>query len=166
MSAAPDRPRVVFDCNALLQALTSETGAAARAVNLIGQNRIELFLSRPVLRELNAVLHYPEVRTHFPSLTEERIVRFLEQLRYRSRFVRDVRHVFDYPRDSQDETYIDLAAAAKAQYLVSRDKDLLSLMTGHSLLCKQFRQKLNPLRIVTPEVFLHEIEVDRIRSSE
>ena len=73
-----------------------------------------------------------------------------------------MRHVFDYPRDPQDEPYIDLAAAAKAHYLVSRDKDLLSLMTGHSLLCKQFRQKLNPLRIVTPEVFLRELGSDRI----
>jgi predicted nucleic acid-binding protein len=40
----------------------------------------------------------------------------------------DVPHVFTYPRDPDDEPYVDLAVAVGATYLVSRDKDLLELM--------------------------------------
>jgi len=60
----------------------------------------------------------------------------------------------DYARDPEDEPYIDLAATANADYLVSRDKDLLSLMTGHSAVAKEFRQKTHPLVVVDPVAFL------------
>jgi len=75
--------------------------------------------------------------------------------------VRRVRHAFDYPRDPNDEPYIDLAATAKADYLVSWDKDLLSLMTGHTVLCKRFRQFTHPLKVVDPAAFLRAIGHDR-----
>ena len=60
----------------------------------------------------------------------------------------------DYPRDPKDEPYIGLAATAKADYLVSRDKDLLSLMTGHSAAAKEFRRRTHPLRVLDPVDFL------------
>jgi predicted nucleic acid-binding protein len=66
--------------------------------------------------------------------------------------------VIDYPRARQDEPYIDLAGTVQAHYLVSRDNDLLSLMDGHSLTCKQFRQKTRPLRVVDPVTFLQEVD--------
>jgi predicted nucleic acid-binding protein len=47
-----------------------------------------------------------------------------------------------------------LAAAARANYLVSRDKDLLSLATDWSVLGKQFRQRCPRLHIVDPVDFL------------
>lgn len=71
--------------------------------------------------------------------------------------VRRVRHVLDYPRAVQGEPYIDLAATVKADYLVSRDQDLLSLMTGHSAVCKQFRQKTHPLKVLDPVAFLEAV---------
>ena len=37
---------------------------------------------------------------------------------------------------------------------MSRDKDLLSLMTGHATVCKEFRQKTRPLKVVDPVGFL------------
>jgi predicted nucleic acid-binding protein len=64
---------------------------------------------------------------------------------------------FDYPRDPDDEIYLDLAAAVRADYLVTRDKDLLSLMGGHSLFCKQFRRATHPLKVLDPVAFLKAI---------
>jgi predicted nucleic acid-binding protein len=75
----------------------------------------------------------------------------MERVRFRATLVRkNIRHLLDYPRDPDDERYIDLAASVKADYLVTRDTDLLDLMTGHTVLCKQFRQRTHPLRIVDP----------------
>jgi putative PIN family toxin of toxin-antitoxin system len=148
------RPGVVFDCNVLLQAALSESGPAAECLRHVDANRITLYVSRPTLRELSAVLDYPAVRAKNPDLTDAGALAFVERILFKAVLVRRVRHVLDYPRARQDESYIDLAATVRADYLVSRDKDLLSLMTGHSTLCKEFRQKTRPLKVVDPAAFL------------
>ena len=79
---------------------------------------------------------------------------FLDQVSFRGVFHRDVPQAFDFPRDPGDEPYIDLAAAVKADYLVTRDNDLLSLATDHSLEAKQFRQRFPSVVVVNPVGFL------------
>jgi putative PIN family toxin of toxin-antitoxin system len=154
MNPSADRPRVVFDCNVLVQAISNNSGPSGHALTLLEQNRIEVFVSRAVLKELRAVLRYPTVREKLPELSDQRIDSFLQQLAFRATFIHRVRHVFDYPRARQDEPYIDLAVAARANYLVSRDKDLLSLSTDRSLIGKEFRQRFPRLRMINPVNFL------------
>jgi putative PIN family toxin of toxin-antitoxin system len=154
MSRNGDRPRVVFDCNVMVQAVANEEGASGRAVGLLGRNQIHVFVSRAILKELRDVLNYPSVRRKLPALTDERIEQFLWQLIFRAVLLRNVAHVFDYPRATQDEPYIDAAAAAEATFLVSQDSDLLSLMTDHVPVAKEFRRRFPGLKIVTPPVFL------------
>jgi len=103
------------------------------------------------------VLAYPTIRIRNPNLTDLHTDAFLQRLTFKSTLIRRVRHVLDYPRAKQDELYIDLAIAAKADYLVSRDKDLLSLATGHSLICKRFRQLTQPMKVLDPAAFLNEV---------
>lgn len=151
---AHDRPRVVFDCNVLLQAAGRPNGPAAACLQLLDAGRIEVYVSRATIRELRSVLEYPSVREAFPNLADADAAAFVGRLLYHAVLVRRVRHVLDYPRAPQDEPYIDLAATAGADYLVSRDNDLLSLMTGHSAACKAFRQRTHPLRVVDPVAIL------------
>jgi predicted nucleic acid-binding protein len=66
--------------------------------------------------------------------------------------------IFEYPRDPSDEPYIDLAAACAADYLVTRDRDLLSLASDHSIFAKQFRQRFPTLRVMDVENFLGAVE--------
>ena len=157
MSRPPGRPRVVFDCNTSVQAVAYDDGPAAECLRLAESGLFELFVSRATLRELRRVLEYEEVLAISPSMTPERIGAFLERLTFRATLLRRVPHILDYPRDPKDEPYIDLASAAKADYLVSRDKDLLSLMTARSVIAKQFRQKTRPLKVVDPVDFLNGI---------
>jgi putative PIN family toxin of toxin-antitoxin system len=157
MSDPADRPRVVFDCNALVQAVANEQGPAGASLRLMEWGEIEVFLSRPVLRELRQVLLYPAVREQFNWLEDERIDAFVKRLTFRGVLIRRVPHVFDYPRARQDEPYVDLSVAAKAEFLVSNDTDLLSLMTGHSAVCKRFRQLTRPLEVLDPPSFLNSL---------
>jgi putative PIN family toxin of toxin-antitoxin system len=151
------RPGVVFDCNVLLQATLRETGPAAECLRLLDDNLITVFLSRATLREVRGVMCYSAIRTKNPALTDARVAAFLDRLTFKALLVRRVRHVFDYPRAEQDEPYIDLAVTAKANYLVTRDDDLLSLMSGHSALCKRFRRLTRPLKVLDPTAFLREM---------
>ena len=118
------------------------------------QSAVELFISKPVLRELRKILSYPELRQKNSALTDTVIDEFLAHLLFRATLIQDVPHTVDFSRDPSDEPYLDLAALANAHYLVSRDKDLLSLATNHSLEAKQFRQRFPLLHIVTPGEFL------------
>ncbi len=53
----------------------------------------------------------------------------------------------------EDEPYISLALAAEAQYLVSRDNDLLAL-SGTSSEAVLFRKRFPMLTILDPVAFL------------
>jgi predicted nucleic acid-binding protein len=59
--------------------------------------------------------------------------------------------VFSCPRDPDDEPYVNLAVAAGARYLVTRDKDLLDLMED-----ADFRRRFATLAILDPAAFLLE----------
>jgi uncharacterized protein len=157
VTRGPGRPRVVFDCNTLVQAAAFGSCPAAECLRLVESGAFELLVSKATFAELRRVLAFDEVRLISPALTEERSAAFVQRLAFRATLVRRVRHAFDYPRDPKDEPYIDLAATAKADYLVSWDKDLLSLMSGHSAICKRFRQKTHPLQVVDPVAFLSAI---------
>jgi len=98
-------------------------------------------------------------------LTPEGIEAFLEDVTAHATTVRRVPEKFRYERDPEDEPYINLAAAVGADYIVSRDKDLLSLMTGTTVECKEFRRRFRPLKVIEPLDFLREFTRDQMCTS-
>ena len=158
MSPPPAPPAVVFDCMIFLQALANDASPAAGALDLVDTGEITLFVSEQVLREVRKVLDRPEVRIALPGINDLRIESLFRRLEKKAVLVKEVPKVFEYPRDPEDEPYINLAIAIGAKFLVSRDKDLLDLMTAHDVESKQFRQRFRFLRIIDPTDLLHEIK--------
>ena len=155
MSQAEDRPRVVFDCMIYLQATANEASPAAACLRLLDQGRIAVFVSPEILREITDVLSRPKVRKTNPHITDESLAELLRRLATKAKLVRRVPRKFKYARDPKDEPYLNLALVAKARYLVSRDNDLLDLMTGYDVESKDFRQRSRPLEILDPITFLN-----------
>lgn len=157
MNVEQDRARVVYDCVVFLQGLIKETGPGVGCLELFENGRIELFISQAVLNEICDVLTRPDLRQRFPSLTHERYEMLLRGLKAKATFLESVPATFSYDRDPKDEMYINLALAAEAAYLVSRDNDLLDLMketdTG-----REFRERFPSLTILDPAAFLREVE--------
>lgn len=153
-----DKPRVVFDCNVLLQAAAREKSVAAKCLNLAESGLVQICVSREVLGEAEDVLNRPEIRAHFTDLSDEIVGAFLKRLEKLSVLVRPVPKKFSYLRDEDDEPYINLAVAAGADFIISRDKDLLDLMTGYTDECKEFRQRFRPLKVIEPAELLRLIE--------
>ncbi len=158
MENKENRFPVVFDCMIFLQGLIKEKGFAVRCLELFENNEIELFVSEEILAEIADVLTRSKLQEKFSLLTEERTDKLLEILRQKAVLIKNVPNLFDYPRDPKDEKYVNLAAFCKARYIVSRDKDLLDLMSGTSEECKEFRQRFRPLKVVEPLEFLQIIE--------
>ncbi len=144
----------VFDCNIYLQAAASSKGVAAACLRLAENGEIILYASDAILEEVSEVLKRPVVRKNLPELTDEAVDAFLEKLHDFVIFVKNVPHEFHLPRDVDDEDYINLAARVRADYLVSRDKDLLNLTTDPTIEAKEFRQRFRFLKVINPVAFL------------
>lgn len=152
------KPRVVFDCNVLLQAAAQQKSVAASCLTLAEKSFVQLFVSQAVLLEIEDVLNRPEVRACFPDLSDEIAGAFLERLRNLSNFVSSVPRTFKYSRDEDDESYINLAIEVGADFIVSRDRDLLDLMTSYTDDCKEFRQRFRTLKVIEPADLMKEFE--------
>ena len=155
--------KVVFDCNVFLQAISNEKSSAAACFRLVQQKVIQLFVSEETLAELEEVLNRPYIKEHF-GLADKMIVEFIYNLRILAKVFSKVPQVFALPRDIDDEIYINLAVEAEADYIVTRDKDLIYLMSGYDFESKQFRQKFRFLKIVQPLEFLRIVK-DKIKET-
>jgi putative PIN family toxin of toxin-antitoxin system len=141
--------RVVFDCMVYLQAVANESSPAFACFNLVDADRIQPCLSEAVLAEVREVLNRPKLQMKFRRLTPERIAAFIWRVQTKGLVVDDVPRSFTFERDPDDEKYVNLALAAGASFIVSRDKDLLSLMSD-----EDFRNRFPRLTIVDPVEFL------------
>jgi putative PIN family toxin of toxin-antitoxin system len=151
----PGEPiRAVFDCNVFWQIFFSNKGIAAACWELVTDGTVELFVSRTALDEIQDVLTRPETRARFSKATSQSVAAFLDEILENATFVDLVESHFTYRRDPKDEPYINLAVEAKADYIISRDKDLLDLMTGFDEESKQFRQRFRPLAVIEPLALL------------
>ncbi len=146
------KPRVVFDCNIFFQATRNENGPAAKALRLLESGAFSLFVSSTVLEEIRDVLTDPGIRAKNPSITDQVVVELFERLRTVADVVLDIPKQFELERDPDDAHYVDLALAAKANYLVTRDHDLLDLMNA-----PDFRGRHPTLVILDPVSFLQEL---------
>ncbi len=146
--------RAVFDCMIYVQGASRIKNPANACFELVETGIVELYLDQKTLNEIEDVLSRPKFRMRFSSLTDEMIAAFLDDIKSKAVFVKNVPSVFSYSRDPKDEKYINLAVAAEADYIVSRDRDLLDLMTDVSIEGKEFRQKSRPLKIIEPIEFL------------
>jgi len=150
--------RVVFDCNVFLQTLLNPNGVAAKCVETVRNGNAKLFVSKATLEEIRDVILRPNILSRLPDADEFQIESFIENIINISTLIDSVPHKFDFERDPKDEIIIDLAVEAEADYIVSRDNDLLDLMTGYTVECKNFRRRFRKLKIVNPGKFLATFE--------
>lgn len=144
----------VFDCMVYLQAAISEKSPAAELFRQIENGKVLLFVSNEILSEIRDVLTRSRVLVKYPHLTVEYVEKFLNRVLKKAVLLKKIRNHFQLPRDPKDEKYVNLAVEAEADYIVTRDKDLLDLMTGIDTQSKEFRQRFRPLRIIEPVEFL------------
>jgi len=152
MSEAP--PRVVFDCVIFAQALINESGPAGQCLELARSNRIRLVLSDYVITEIR------ELPSKLPArllVTMDRVETFIQDAVTLGEMVGDVPEVYQHPVDADDSHYVNLALAAAATLITSRDHHLLDLMDQSQPLGRAFRQQFPQLDILRPEELLRRL---------
>ena len=152
------KPLAVFDCVVFVQSLISEAGPAARSLELFEQGKFSIAVSRDILFEIREVLSRSTLRQSYPRLTDERVEHLIEVLLYRGKFFRQIRRHYEYPRDPFDEAYLNLAIEARADFLVTRDNDMLDLMKWAREEGREFQRRFRSLKIIDPVAFVKTIE--------
>lgn len=137
-----------------IQAVANEAGPAAACLELADGGPVELCLSEQVYAELRDVINQPSVRRKLRKLTDERIDEGFRRLARVAVLIPDVSGVFTLTRDPRDSKYLNLAIAAGAKLVVSRDNDLLDLMTGSDPDAETFRTAYPDIAILDPVAFL------------
>lgn len=147
-------PRAVYDCMVYLQAAMSVRGPAARCLDAAEAGHVRVFVSESVLSEIVDVLGRPALQRRRSHLTPAFIAAFAEKVRRTTTVLEPVPRSFCYVRDPEDEPYLNLAIAAEAAYLVSRDRDLLDLQQPGSAAGRDLRLLCPELTILEPEALL------------
>jgi len=150
--------RVIFDCSLFVQAFLNSASAANRCLELVRRGQAQLFVSPATLTELKEVLSRPRILNLLPHIAPEQTDNFLGDVVAHATNLPAVTEKFRFERDPKDAPYLNLAIAADADYLVTRDRDLLDLMIGYSAECKEFRQRFRKIKIIKPEDFIRALE--------
>ena len=157
-----ESPRVVFDCMVFLQGAARQTSPAKACLDLAENGFVQLCLSAEIVAEVQDVLTRPEVQRKFPALIPMDVEAFIARLSKAAVQFLNVPAEFHYERDPKDTPYINLALVAQAEYLVTRDTDLLDLMHETTEPGRAFRFRYPFLTILNPVAFLRAM---RSRSS-
>lgn len=147
------RDRLIYDCNVYLQYLLNERGPAGRCVELVRQRAVEAFTSDAVileLRELPAKLAH----VHSSKVNDVTVAGLVDLLHRRATHVADVPPRYAHPVDPDDSCYVDLALAAGADLVVSRDNHLLNLTNPAKPWSAEFRARFPHLRVLRPDAYL------------
>jgi len=148
-------PNVVYDCNVFVQALINIDGPGGGCIRRALAKEVSLFLSDPLLTEIRETPTKPTPARL--GVTVERTEALIQNLLQVAVLVRTVPQRFTYKRDPDDAHYVDLAIETNSSLIVSRDKDLLSLMYSTDVEASSFRSQFPHLRILDPVTFLREL---------
>lgn len=123
--------RLVLDTNVLVSAFLWK-GVPGRLIELAGEGDIQLYTSRALLDELADVLHRKKLAkpVQTTGLTATELVKQYQRLAYRVTARQFTKQI---TRDADDDAVLACAIAAKADLVVSGDRDLLVLKAFRSV---------------------------------
>lgn len=158
LEIAMEKLKIIFDCMIFLQAVMSEKSLAFKLFEYVEEDAFIIFVSDEILDEVNDVLARQNIRNKNPQITDESVKNFLNRVLKKAVLLNKIPNHFQLSRDPKDEKYVNLAVEAQSDYIVSRDNDLLDLMTEIDVESKEFRQRFRPLKVVEPIEFLRIVQ--------
>ncbi|MCW5959473.1 MAG: putative toxin-antitoxin system toxin component, PIN family [Pyrinomonadaceae bacterium] len=150
--------RSVFDCNTYVLALFNPNGVANRCFEAVRRNEVVLFVSSETVLEIREVLQRPKLIARFPNTTLPQIDAFLEKFSYLRLKSKMCRRNFNICAILTIYRISIWQSNRRADYIVSRDRDLLDLMTDFSDEAKEFRQRFRAFKSVESLKLLRPIQ--------
>jgi putative PIN family toxin of toxin-antitoxin system len=141
-------PRAVLDTTVLVSAFLNPNpgGVSFEVLRLAKDGAYALCVSDDILDEVaQTLITHERIRRRY-SYPDSAIVEFCKEVSRLATVIGEVPAI-EVVRDPNDDMILACAIAASADYLVTRDKDLLALGTHETI------------RVVTPETFLQALRL-------
>ena len=114
--------KVLIDTNVWISAFLNPHGHPAKIVTAWLEDKIEVIISLPLLREILDVLQRPRIQEKYKYSNEE-IRNYLDLIFQRTNKIEPAGNV-NLCRDRRDNIVLETALSGKAKYLVTRDDDI------------------------------------------
>jgi uncharacterized protein len=138
--------RAVFDTTVLISAFLRPGGLSDELLTLAGEGRFEPVLSSAIIIETwRKLISSDHIRARYPFSDERVHIFFLSLSQISADVLRSTKPLAGVVRDPNDDMIVAAAIDSRADTIVSRDKDLLSL--------GNFRG----VPIISPETFRHQL---------
>src|SRR4051794_4621214 len=118
--------KAVFDSTVLVSAFLTKSGVSRELLHQAQTGEFSICVSEEILTEIERVLEYPRIRKRY-RYADEAVREYVTLLRVVSQAVTDPPKIKPVVRDPNDDMIIACASKARADYIVTRDKDLLTL---------------------------------------
>ena len=134
--------KAVFDSGVLVSAFLSKKGVSAELLHLAHQEFFQIFLCEEIFEEIRRVLlTYPHIRDRY-FYSNRQVAMFCQGLRDATDLVNRLPTIKAVINDLNDDMIVACAVKARADFIVSRDEDLLEL------------KKYKGIKVVSPEEFM------------
>lgn len=142
--------RAVIDTSILIRALIKPRGTVGPILHALRDAEYQLVYSDPLLAELVDVLARPRLAKKYGVTTED-VATVLSLILLRGEPVLSARRI-DACRDPKDNMVLEAAVAGQVDFIVSGDKDLLTL------------SPFEGIPILSPAAFLRRLASERRRA--
>ena len=121
------KPVVVLDTNVFISGLISPNGVPGAILQRFRQGDFDIATSKAQIREIQAVLKRPSLTRALPKGTTKEVLRFFLAFKNLTKIHEPKKLTWDF-KDLKDHFLLDLAVHSKADFLVTGDKAVRSLM--------------------------------------
>ena len=121
------KPVAVLDTNVFISGLISPNGVPGAILLRFRQGDFDIATSKTQIREIQDVLKRPSLVRALPKGTPKEILRFFIAFKSLTKIHEPKKLTWDF-KDLKDHFLLDLAVHSKADFLVTGDKAIRSLM--------------------------------------
>ena len=145
--------KAVLDSGVLVSAFVTPKGISAELPHSARQDLFKIYLCEQIFEEIKRVLlTYPHIREQY-FYSNRQVAMFCQGLRDATNLVAKIPVIKVVANDPNDDMVVACAIKAKAQYIVTRDDDILVI------------GKYKGIKIVTPEDFMEVLRGNIFKSS-
>lgn len=119
--------KVILDTNVFVSGLLSPAGIPGLILYRFRQGDFQIYTSRVQILEIHEVLKRPSLQKALPKGTTKEVLKFFMKFKKLTTVLNPHPMKWDFP-DRDDHFLLDLAVTSRANFLVTGDKKLQSLL--------------------------------------
>lgn len=119
--------KVILDTNVFVSGLLSPVGIPGLILFRFRKRDFQIYTSQAQITEIREVLKRPSLQRALPKGTTKEVLRFFMEFKKLTKILNPHPMKWDFP-DPDDHFLLDLTVASRANFLVTGDKKLQSLL--------------------------------------